>query len=240
MAKYDKTKFFFLQLKEDFFEEETIKWLEEQKNGKEYVLVYLKLCLKSLKNDGILIRKVGEMYFPYTLDKIAEITNTNVDTAAVAIAALEKVGLIKRFDDGKILVSNISAMIGEQSRGAFKKQQYLASKNSSQIGGVEKKVENFPPEYRIKDIELNMCVNARTPARTRVREENQEILCQRNKKFKDDTCKDCWYYSECSMKRQNEPEWLEEHLKETKEKINEKKDSKESLKELEDFFDSLE
>ncbi len=37
-----------------------------------------------------------------------------------------------------------------------------------------------------------------------------------------------------------QPEWLEQHLKETKEKINEKKESKESLKELEDFFDSLE
>ena len=50
MSKYEKDrKFYWLQLKEDFFDEDSISWLEEQENGKEYSLFYLKLCLKSLK-----------------------------------------------------------------------------------------------------------------------------------------------------------------------------------------------
>ena len=50
MAVYDKeTKFYWLQLKEDFFDEDAIQWLEEQQpNGKEYAYFYLKLCVKSL------------------------------------------------------------------------------------------------------------------------------------------------------------------------------------------------
>ena len=38
-------KYYWLKLKEDFFEEDTISWIEEQQNGKDYSLFYLKLCL---------------------------------------------------------------------------------------------------------------------------------------------------------------------------------------------------
>ena len=34
MSNYDSTKFYWLQLKEDFFDEDAIDWLEEQPNGK--------------------------------------------------------------------------------------------------------------------------------------------------------------------------------------------------------------
>ena len=61
MAEYNKTKFYWLQLKDDFFDDEAIDWLEEQENGEKYVLFYLKLCLKSLKYGGILIRQAGTM-----------------------------------------------------------------------------------------------------------------------------------------------------------------------------------
>ena len=66
MSKYEKDrKFYWLQLKEDFFDEDAISWIEEQENGEKYSLFYLKLCLKSLKTKGILIRQVGNMLVPY-------------------------------------------------------------------------------------------------------------------------------------------------------------------------------
>ena len=68
----DNKRFFWLKLKEDFFEDETIEWLEEQPNGKEYVLFYLKMCLKSLKHDGKLYREVGTRIIPYDIKKLSE------------------------------------------------------------------------------------------------------------------------------------------------------------------------
>ena len=39
MSKYEKDKkFYWLQIKEDFFEEDAIAWLEEQENGEKYYL----------------------------------------------------------------------------------------------------------------------------------------------------------------------------------------------------------
>ena len=47
MSKYDNTKFYWLQLKEDFFEDDSIQWLEEQQpNGRDYAYFYLKEQIK--------------------------------------------------------------------------------------------------------------------------------------------------------------------------------------------------
>ena len=123
MSKYDNTKFYWLQLKEDFFDDEAINWLEEQPNGKEYCLFYLKLCLKSLKTSGIMIRRVGEIFIPYDSEKLASITNTEIDTVVVAMQLLKEIGLIKVLENGELYLTQVEKMIGSKSIGAFKKQQ---------------------------------------------------------------------------------------------------------------------
>ena len=123
MAKYDDTKFYWLQLKEDFFDEGAIDWLEEQPNGKEYSLFYLKLCLKSLRTNGILERHIGSIIVPYDYKKLAEITNTNPDTVLIALDLFIKLELIEKLDTGALYMKEVENMIGSQSIGAFKKQQ---------------------------------------------------------------------------------------------------------------------
>ena len=124
MSNYDKDrKFYWLQLKEDFFEEDAINWLEDQDNGILYSHFYLKLCLKSLRNDGILIRTVGNILVPYDAKKLSEITNTDLDTVIVAMELLKKIGLVEVLESGEIYLTQIENMIGSKSIGAFKKQQ---------------------------------------------------------------------------------------------------------------------
>lgn len=125
MSKYDKdTKFYWLQLKEDFFEDDAIEWLEDQKpNGREYAYFYLKLCLKSLKSNGVLIRKVGNILIPYDNQKLADLTKMDFDTVTVAMELLKKIGLIKILENGEIYINQLEQLIGSKSLGAFKKQQ---------------------------------------------------------------------------------------------------------------------
>ena len=140
MAKYNKeTKFYWLQLKEDFFEDDAIEWLEEQKpNGRDYAYFYLKLCLKSLKSNGVLIRKVGDILIPYDNAKLAELTKMDFDTVTVAMELLKKIGLIKILENGEIYVNQLEQLIGSKSIGAFKKQQQRL------LGGQE--ADNCPPQ----------------------------------------------------------------------------------------------
>lgn len=166
MAEYDKTRFFWFQLKEDFFDEDAISWLEEQENGKEYCLFYLKLCLKSLKTNGILVRQVGKILVPYSYEQLSRLTKTDIDTVIVAIELLLKIGLVVKLENGEFLLPGVEDLIGSKSIGAFKKQQQLMLKNK---GGKNStlEVENFPPE-----LELNININKNiSGARTHAREE---------------------------------------------------------------------
>lgn len=144
MAKYDKeTKFYWLQLKEDFFETDAIEWLEEQQpNGRDYAYFYLKLCLKSLKSNGILIRNVGNILIPYDNKKLAELTKIDFDTVCVAMELLKKIGLVEVLENGEIYITQLEKLIGSTSKGALKKQQQRL------ISG--QKVDKCPPKIKIE------------------------------------------------------------------------------------------
>lgn len=117
-------KYYWLKLKEDFFEEDTLAWLEEQTNGKEYCLFYLKLCLKSLKTNGILIRNVGQILIPYDVRKLGEITKTDIDTVTVAMELFKKIGLIQILDNGEIYITQLEQMVGSETKWAkYKKKE---------------------------------------------------------------------------------------------------------------------
>ena len=111
-------KYYWLKLKNDFFEDDTIQFIEEQENGYKYVNFYLKLCLKSLKSDGTLIRLVGETLIPYDVKSLAKLTNTDVDIVRVAMDLFKKIGLIKVYDSGEIYLTQIKEMIGSETEKA--------------------------------------------------------------------------------------------------------------------------
>ena len=111
-------KYYWLKLKEDFFEEDTISWIEEQENGKEYCLFYLKLCLKSLKTNGTLIRNVGTMLVPYDVKQLAKITNTDIDTVRIAMELFKNIGLVEILDNGEIYLRQLQNMVGSETSKA--------------------------------------------------------------------------------------------------------------------------
>lgn len=111
-------RYYWLKLKEDFFEEDTLAWLEEQENGKEYCLFYLKLCLKSIKTNGTLIRNVGHMLVPYDAKKLGEITKTDLDTVLVAMELFKKIGLVQVLENGEIYMTQLENMVGSETNKA--------------------------------------------------------------------------------------------------------------------------
>lgn len=158
MAKYDKeTKFYWLQLKEDFFDDDAIEWLEEQENGHRYSLFYLKLCLKSLKSNGVLIRKVGNMLVPYDNKKLADLTKTSIDTVIVAMELLKGIGLVKVLEGGELYITQLENMIGSASKGALKKQQQRALQKEKQqyLEDSGQEGDKCPPKIEIESRDKN-------------------------------------------------------------------------------------
>lgn len=158
----DNKRFFWLKLKEDFFEDETIEWLEEQPNGKEYVLFYLKMCLKSLKHDGKLYREIGTRIIPYDIKKLSEITKTPVDTVMIATKVLSEIGLVQRMDDETLYMNQVMSMVGSnaandnaerQRRFRERQKQKLITQSVTKNNGNALRNSNESIEYRDKSIE---------------------------------------------------------------------------------------
>lgn len=134
-------RYYWLKLKEDFFDEDTIEWLEEQENGKEYCLFYLKLCLKSLKNNGVLIRNVGSMLIPYDAKRLATLTKTDYDTVIVAIELFKKIGLIEVKENGEIYMLQVESMVGSERKSAQRKRKQRLEEQK-QLKTGEKRCDN--------------------------------------------------------------------------------------------------
>ncbi|MGQ4068491.1 phage replisome organizer N-terminal domain-containing protein [Enterococcus mundtii] len=132
MSDKQKKRYYWLKLKEDFFEEDTIEWLEEQPNGKEYCLFYLKLCLKSLKTEGLLVRNVGNLMIPYDPESLARLTSSNADTVKVAMDLFNKIGLIKILDSGEIYLNQLSELVGSETEYARQKRVQRAREDNVQ------------------------------------------------------------------------------------------------------------
>ena len=114
----ENKKYYWLKLKEDFFDNDTIAFIEQQSNGVLYVNFYLKLCLKSLKTEGNLIRLVGENLIPSDIPSLARLTNTPEDTVKVAMDLFQRIGLVKIQETGEIYLAQIQEMIGGETNKA--------------------------------------------------------------------------------------------------------------------------
>lgn len=88
----DNRKYYYLKLKENFFDSDSIVLLEDMKDGILYSNILLKLYLKSLKNGGKL--QLDEN-IPYTAQMIATITRQQVGTVERALQIFMKLGLVQ-------------------------------------------------------------------------------------------------------------------------------------------------
>ena len=118
MAEYNKGKFFWIKLTDKFLSSDTVDFLMSQKDGANYVVLYQMLCLKTVNNDGILGRKLGEIIVAYDVDKICrDCKYFTIDTVRVALELYKKLGLVYELDNGLLRITNFENLIGSKSIG---------------------------------------------------------------------------------------------------------------------------
>ena len=133
----DNRKYYYLRLKEGFFDTEEIKILESMKDGYIYSNILLKLYLKSLKNEG---RLMYRNVIPYTPEILATLVGHQVGTVEKALETFRKLDLIEVLDNGAIYMLDIQNLIGSSSTEADRQREYYnrIKNESSRLKGVEK------------------------------------------------------------------------------------------------------
>ena len=108
----DNRKYYYLKLKESYFDDDAIVLLESMQDGVLYSNILLKLYLKSLKHGG---RLQLDEDIPYTAQMIATITRQQIGTVERALQIFLKLGLVEVLDSGTFYMSNIELLIGQSS-----------------------------------------------------------------------------------------------------------------------------
>ena len=162
----DNKKYYYLRLKDNFFDSDELKILESMKDGYLYSNILLKLYLRSLKNDGKLV--VNER-IPYSADMLASVTGHQVGTIKQALSVFKDLGLIDVLDNGAIYMLDIQNFIGKGSSEADRKREYRqrieidrtnVQTNLRQISDkytpkIEKDIEIDKELYIEKDIDID-------------------------------------------------------------------------------------
>ena len=119
----DDKKYYYLKLKDDFYNDDAIIILEGMPDGYLYSNILMKLYLRSLKSQG---RLMFNDLIPYTPDILAELTRHQVGTVEKALKIFVQLGLVEVLDNGAIYMLNIQNYIGKSSTEADRKREYRA------------------------------------------------------------------------------------------------------------------
>lgn len=149
----DSKKYYYMRLKEGYFDSDEQKILERMPDGYLYSNILLKLYLKSLKNNGKLMLTDS---IPYDAQMIATVTGHQIGTVKQALQIFERLGIIKRFETGEIYMMDIQNFVGESSTEADRVRNFrkrVKDKETKLLNGVQM-YDNRTPEIEIeKEIE---------------------------------------------------------------------------------------
>lgn len=150
----DNKKYYYLRLKDNFFDSDELKILESMKDGYLYSNILLKLYLRSLKNNGKLV--VNDR-IPYNAEMLASVTGHQVGTIKQALSMFKELGLIEILENGAIYMLDIQNFIGKGSTEADRQRLYdrrisdeRKQKKLTQSRNLEEIFEKSTPEIEIE------------------------------------------------------------------------------------------
>lgn len=149
----ESKKYYWIKLKTDFFDQDTIDFLMGQENGAEYVVIYQMLMLKTAQQGGYLGTKMAEVRIPYDIKKIVRDTKYfDYDTVTIALELFKKLGLVYEESNHILKLAGAEQLVGSESKWAEKKRIYRDSQRTIQ-GQIEDNVRQEIDIDKEKEIE---------------------------------------------------------------------------------------
>ena len=126
----ENKKYYWLKLKEGFFEEKQIKYLRKLPDGDKLVIAYLKMQLKSLKTEGFI---KYDKILPSNIEELAMVLDEDTNIINLMIGALQKVNAIEILDDGSFYMIAMQELIGKESESAERVRKFRERRNQKAL-----------------------------------------------------------------------------------------------------------
>ncbi len=160
----DNKNYYYMRLKENFFDSDAMLMLETMPDGYIYSNILLKLYLRSLKNAGKLMFNDK---IPYNSHMIASITRISIGIVEKALNIFVQLGLVEILDNGAIYMLDIQSYIGKSTTEADRKRAYrdqiekeknlvLGQMSRQDAGQITGQMSGLCPDKSTPEIELEL------------------------------------------------------------------------------------
>ena len=159
----DNKKYYYLKLKDNFYDSEQMIILQNMQDGYLYSDILMKLYLRSLKTNGKLM---FNNLIPYTPSVLAQVVRHQVGTVEKALKIFQQLGLIEILENGTIYLLDIQNFIGKSSSEADRQRKYY-NKIKEENSACKISCKNSTPEIEIeKEIEIERDIEINNSGRT--------------------------------------------------------------------------
>ncbi len=163
-------KYYWLKLKEDFFDDKYIKALRKLPDGDALCIIYQKMQLKSLKTEGFIHY---DKILPSAEEELALVLDEEINKVKLTLQALLNMGLVEKWENDTLYMVAMQNLIGsetavaERVRKHREKQKMLHSNTKVTKGNTYieiEKIENI--KEKKQDIERKEENNIVIPCRS--------------------------------------------------------------------------
>lgn len=149
-------RYYWLKLREDFFRQKDIKKLRQIAGGDTYTIIYLKMLLRSLENEGRLYYDGVEDDFPGELALDIDETVENVN---VTISYLIARGILVQQSSDEYEITTAAEMTGSETASAERKRRSRAAQagqSHASLGQSHNRVTDSHTEKEMKEIDIEI------------------------------------------------------------------------------------
>ena len=171
----DNKRYYWLKLNEGFFREKEIKKLRKIAGGDTYTIIYLKMLLKSLSNNGVLYFDSVEDSF---VSELALDIDEDEENVAITVQYLMSQKILIELNEEEYLLATCAEMVGSEtastrrSRKSRNNKKLLQCNTIATIGNTEIEKET--------ELELETEIDIDT--------EIEKVSCQQIADLYNDTC----------------------------------------------------
>ena len=120
MSARDKERYYWLKLHRNFFKRHDIRILENIPNGKELVLLYLKLMTESVDHEGAL--RFSDT-LPYSEEMLASVTDTAEEIVHTGMQIFQELRILEVQEDGTIFLPAAAKLLDSETYAAKRKRE---------------------------------------------------------------------------------------------------------------------
>lgn len=170
----DNKKYYWLKLKEDFFRNKEIKKLRRIAGGDTYTIIYLKMQLLSLKNEGKIYFDGIETTFP---EELALELDENPEDVKLTVAFLLANSLLEQVENDEFYLNKVPETIGKETAAAERMRRIRQNKNVTMFAPVTKCYTEIDIEKELElELELDQEPEKEKPLKKGAKSKNKENL----------------------------------------------------------------